>query len=147
MSAQFFSTRSRADFAFSSFVCFRPGGIGKTTLIKEFAALAEQKNLPAFYLDVCNVEPSPQSLLDALRLAMGLDSSVSPVETLATQSTRHIHLIDTLEILAPLDNWLCETFLPQLPEDTLLVLASRDAPSLRGALIWERCSTPSRCVT
>jgi hypothetical protein len=38
-------------------------------------------------------------------------------------------LIDTVEMLAPLDNWLCETFLPQLPEDTLLVLASRDAPS------------------
>jgi len=108
---------------------FDPGGIGKTTLLKEFAALAEHKNLPAFYLDACNVEPSPQSLLDALRLARGLDSSALSVDTLAAQSTRHVLFIDTVEMLAPLDNWLCETFLPQLPEDTLLVLASRDAPS------------------
>ncbi|MEW5717851.1 MAG: AAA family ATPase [Chloroflexota bacterium] len=108
---------------------FGPGGIGKTTLLKEFAALAEQKNLPTYYLDACNLEPSPQSLLDALRAAMGLDGPTSPTQVLANQSTRHILLIDTLEILAPWDNWLCENFLSQLPEDTLLVLASRDAPS------------------
>ena len=108
---------------------FGPGGIGKTTLLKEFAALAEQTNLPAYYLDARNVEPSPQSLLDALRVAMGLDASVSPMQIFATQPVRHILLIDTLEILAPLDHWLCETFLSQLPDNTLLVLANRDAPS------------------
>jgi hypothetical protein len=108
---------------------FGPGGIGKTTLLKEFAALAEQKNCPAFYLDARHVESSSQSLLDALRPAMGLAPSASPIQALATQPARHVLLIDTLELCAPLDNWLCENFLSQLPENTLLVVASRDAPS------------------
>ena len=38
-------------------------------------------------------------------------------------------LIDTYETLAPLDGWLRETFLPQLPQSTLVVLAGRRPPS------------------
>ena len=38
-------------------------------------------------------------------------------------------LIDTYELLAPLDNWLREVFLPQLPENVLVVLAGRNPPS------------------
>jgi len=41
---------------------------------------------------------------------------------------RRVALIDTYETLAPLDGWLRDTFLPQLLENTLVVLAGR-APS------------------
>src|SRR5581483_3010125 len=37
--------------------------------------------------------------------------------------------IDIYENLAPLDNWLRETFLPQLPDSVLVVLSGRDPPS------------------
>jgi hypothetical protein len=38
-------------------------------------------------------------------------------------------LIDTYELLGPLDTWLRELFLPQLPDRTLVVLAGRNPPS------------------
>ena len=41
---------------------------------------------------------------------------------LAAPSRPHVILIDTCETLAPLDGWLRDTFLPQLPENTLVVL-------------------------
>ncbi len=127
--ALFQSALDATNLPFQIIHIFGPGGIGKTTLLKEFAALAEQKNLPTYYLDARTLEPSPPSLFDALRAAMGLDGATSPAQALANQSARHVLLIDTLEVLSPWDNWLCENFLSQLPEDTLLVLASRDAPS------------------
>jgi len=35
--------------------------------------------------------------------------------------------LDTYETLATLDEWLREVFLPQLPENTLIVIAGRHA--------------------
>jgi hypothetical protein len=42
----------------------------------------------------------------------------------------HVILIDTYELLAPLDGWLRESFLPQLPSNVLVVLAGRNRPDL-----------------
>ena len=40
---------------------YGPGGVGKTTLLREFTSLAEQNNIPAFYLDARNLEPTKRS--------------------------------------------------------------------------------------
>ncbi len=47
-------------------------------------------------------------------------------------------IIDTYELLAPLDAWLRETILPQLPATSLVVLAGRTppAPEWRADLAW-----------
>jgi hypothetical protein len=47
-------------------------------------------------------------------------------------------IIDTYETLAPLDSWLRETFLPQLPGQNLVVIAGRypPAPAWRTDLDW-----------
>src|SRR5690606_32926982 len=42
---------------------------------------------------------------------------------------RSVLLLDTYEMLAPLDSWLRDTFLPQLPESCLVVIAGRNQPS------------------
>jgi hypothetical protein len=109
---------------------FGPGGVGKTTLLREFAFLCDELEVTATYLDGRNVEPSPEFFVDALQRAMGLKPNESVMETLADRDGRHVILIDTSEMLAPLDGWLREVFLPQLPGNILFVLAGRNPPPL-----------------
>lgn len=116
---------------------YGPGGIGKTTLLREYARLAEEQDIPTVLLDGRNLDPSPPGFWLALRQAMELEEAVSPLEVLA-QSPRSIVLIDTFETLALLDTWLRETFLPQLPGHSLVVIAGRNspAPAWRSDLDW-----------
>ena len=41
---------------------------------------------------------------------------------------RTVILIDAYEVPMPLDNGLCATFLPQLPDGVMTVLVGRNAP-------------------
>jgi energy-coupling factor transporter ATP-binding protein EcfA2 len=126
----FQSALAAAELPFLVLYVFGPGGVGKTTLLSEFAYLCEQAQAAAIYVDGRNVEPSPESFLNALRLAMDLTPPASPLQFLASQPHRCVILIDTYELLSPLDGWLRQTFLPQLPENVLVVLASCNPPSL-----------------
>lgn len=107
---------------------FGPGGVGKTSLLAEFAQLCRQAGISSTTIDARNVEPSAEAFVQALRLAMGLGSAEAPIQRLAAEPGRHVILIDTYEMLAPLDGWLRDDFLPQLSDDTLVVLAGRNAP-------------------
>jgi hypothetical protein len=106
-----------------------PGGVGKTALLQEFAYLCAQAGTPECYIDGHNLGPSPESLIGALQRAIDLAPPVSPLQTLISQPQRHVILIDTYEALTPLDNWLRSVFLPQLPENVLMVLASTNPPT------------------
>ncbi|MDE3089364.1 MAG: ATP-binding protein, partial [Chloroflexota bacterium] len=137
--ALFQSALSATALPFQVFHIFGPGGVGKTTLLREFALIAADSRIPAFYLDARNLEPSPESFLAALQSAMGLTTAESALHALSSQSARTVLLIDTYETLAPLDTWLRETFLPPLSENTLIVLADRDppAPAWRSDPGWQ----------
>jgi hypothetical protein len=126
----FRSTLAAAELPFLVLYIFGPGGVGKTSLLSEFAHICEQAQTSAIYVDGRNVEPSPESFLNALRLAMGLTPPASLWQFLASQPHCCVLLIDTYEMLSPLDQWLRQTFLPQLPENVLVVLASCNPPSL-----------------
>jgi hypothetical protein len=108
---------------------FGPGGVGKTTLLQELAALCRQHEIAALSLDARNVDPSPPAFILALQLTMGLGPETAPLDALAAQPVRSVIFIDTYEKLNPLDGWLREVFLPQLPENVLLVMAGREALS------------------
>lgn len=109
---------------------YGPGGVGKSALLHTFAQLATEAGRCAIYLDARTVEASPAGFLAGLRQAMGLSSSASS-NTLALpelpKST--LLLIDTYETIIGLDAWLRETLLPQLPENSLVVLAGRNQPA------------------
>src|SRR5690349_10359886 len=121
----FLSALQAPELPFCLLYLFGPGGVGKTTLLKEFAYLVENAGMQAIYLDGRNIEPGPESFVAALRVTMGLAADVSPLEKLAAVAGRRVIFIDTYETLTPLDGWLRESFLPQLPDETLIVLAGR----------------------
>jgi hypothetical protein len=114
-----------------------PGGVGKTALLHEYARMAAEAGRAVGKLDCRNVDVSPAGLQAALRQAMGLLA----VETAANAPdwpVAGVWLIDTYETVAALDAWMRETFLPQLPDRSLVVLAGRNppAPAWRTDLGW-----------
>ena len=65
---------------------YGPGGVGKTTLLQEYARLATDSGRPVVRLDGRNVEPSPPGFLLALRQARGL-AETEPALTIHTGNT------------------------------------------------------------
>ncbi|MGH2557709.1 MAG: ATP-binding protein [Thermomicrobiales bacterium] len=116
---------------------YGPGGVGKTALLREFVRVAAELGRPVVAIDGRNVDPSPPGVLLALRRAMGLPEG-GTVPTALEWPDAGVWLIDTYETLAPLDAWLRETLLPQLPAGSLVVLAGRNppAPAWRTDLDW-----------
>jgi hypothetical protein len=119
-----------ADGGFPFFVLhiFGPGGVGKTSLLREFSYISESKSAQPAYLDARNIEPSPEAFRDAVNAALKIPSGSSPHDHLEERGKRFVLLVDTYETLLPLDTWLRTTFLPELPENILTVLAGRNLP-------------------
>lgn len=107
---------------------FGPGGVGKTTLLQVYAHLAAENGRIVLHLDARDIDPSPQGFLLALSSKIGGDESWLSLERL-TALPPAVLLLDTYERLAPLDNWLRETFLPALPAHLLVIIAGRHLPS------------------
>jgi hypothetical protein len=105
---------------------FGPGGIGKTSLVGEFIATCHHTQIEAIHIDARNVAPSPEAFLNALKASMHLDSQENPLEALASQPHRRVILLDTYEKFEPLDDWLRESFLPQLAGNVIIVMAGRN---------------------
>jgi hypothetical protein len=106
-----------------------PGGVGKTVLLRQFGRLATNARARVIALDGRDLEPSPSGVLGAVRELAGIGDGAALFDALAHQR-RLVLLIDTYEALTPLDTWMRELFLPQLPEASLVVLAGREAPSV-----------------
>ncbi|GAA4462413.1 hypothetical protein [Phytohabitans houttuyneae] len=90
-----------------------PGGVGKTALLAVFAELAAEAGRPVVRVDGRTVRAVSHGISGAV-------GNASPGLVL---------LLDTYELLEPVDEWLRETYLPALPADALVVVAGRNPPS------------------
>ena len=118
---------------------FGPGGVGKTTLLQEFALLAEKHGARPVYVDARHIDLSPDAFIRTLNVALGHNNGIPLPDLLDAAAQRTVILVDTYEVLAPLDSWLRTVFLPQLPDTVLTVLAGRNPPdpAWQGDAGWQ----------
>ncbi|OLB79382.1 MAG: hypothetical protein AUI14_10515 [Actinobacteria bacterium 13_2_20CM_2_71_6] len=93
-----------------------PGGVGKTTLLRQAAWLGQPAGRRVVWLDGRDAGPD---VLGALRQA---------VPDLAGPGL--VLLVDTAEVLGAPDRWLREELLAALPGDAIAVVAGREPPPL-----------------
>jgi hypothetical protein len=99
-------------------------GVGKSALLREFARQCAAQGRPALSLDARDFSPTAQGFQRALCRLAGADGRP---DTLPEQI---VLLIDSYERLAPIDHWLREDFLPQLPYWAIVVLAGNNSPAV-----------------
>jgi hypothetical protein len=104
------------------------GGVGKTALMKAWAGRARQAGWRTARIDGRAVAQSPQAFTDAVTSAGATDGSDSAVD--GADASGLAIFIDTYERLESLDGWLREHYLPSLSAQTLIIIASRQLPSM-----------------
>ena len=124
----FRSALAAADLPFAALHLCGEGGVGKTTLVGEYARIAEESGRAVVRIDGRNIEPSAAGFLIALSLAVGAER-VDVAAVMERWPAAAVLFIDTYERLAALDDWLRENLLPQLPSRSLVVIAGRHDPS------------------
>jgi hypothetical protein len=106
-----------------------PGGVGKTTLLREAAWLGEHSGRVVLWLDGRLDVATPAALLAQLAEVMGTGDA-DPLARLAATS-RALVLVDNVDGLAPLSGWIREDALPRLSSDAVVVAAGRALPAAR----------------
>jgi hypothetical protein len=102
-----------------------PGGIGKSTLLREVGRRAEARGRSPRLVDARELAPVPGELEQALD---GVDAETLPLV-----------MFDTYERMTAAGGYLRQRLLPSLPERSLVILAGRSAPEpewFQGG--WER---------
>ncbi|MBT2409446.1 ATP-binding protein [Streptomyces sp. ISL-12] len=91
-----------------------PGGIGKSMLLRRFAAEARATGRPVLEIDGRTVQPTPEAFEREAGAALTEDGTVL--------------VIDTFERCQGLEGWLRDRFLPRLPDGAVAVIAGRQPP-------------------
>src|SRR5262245_3254527 len=105
------------------------GGVGKSALLAEWVGEAGRAGVLAVRLDGRNIEASPGGFLHAFGETLGLDERESALDRVSRES-EIVVTIDSYDWLTPLDPWVRESFLPQLPAKGVVAFAGRNAPSV-----------------
>lgn len=120
---------------------YGPGGIGKSTLIDQFGMIAEQHETVFMVLDSRDFSHSPEGFCEKLyqlldfpdaddsetvnqSTAGKLSDCLALLFQMATEK-KIVLAIDTYEEMGDLDDWLRDTFLVELPDNIIVVLAGR----------------------
>jgi ATPase family associated with various cellular activities (AAA) len=104
-----------------------PGGQGKTTLAKAYMDICLQEGIPYIHADGRDINASPTHFISALQNLLQTEGDV--FEALQQTDGKRVLFIDTYEKLNPIDDWMRQTFLPQMPENVLTVISGRKAPA------------------
>lgn len=103
-----------------------PGGVGKSSVLDILTDMAAADGATPMRVDGRDVPPDSRALLVAL--AALLDQSDDDPLTALAKVHRPVVLLDTYEMLAPIDDWVRDEFLPALPGDAVVVIAGRQPP-------------------
>jgi len=92
-----------------------PGGIGKSTLIREFVRRGAARGFTTVWVDGRDMPPFPAEV----------DAALAEVKS----SGAALVVFDSYELISSLDMHLRDRVIPELPETTVVVLASRYTPA------------------
>ena len=98
---------------FAVLYIYGPGGIGKSALLHQLADDARQAGRHIVQIDGRLTDSSPPAFA---------------ATAAAARQPGSVLLIDTFERCQALEIWLCQRFLPSLPADCIVVIASRLPP-------------------
>lgn len=98
-----------------------PGGIGKTALLMRLVDLAEAAGVDVRFLDARDLERTPRTL------ASVFDDSGFVARS--DDDRPHLFLLDTAELLAPVEARLRDEILRRASRRSRIVVAGRDAPT------------------
>ncbi|MFD5191932.1 hypothetical protein ACFWMU_28005 [Streptomyces sp. NPDC058357] len=91
-------------------------GVGKSTLLRRFVTEAKEEGRTVRVIDMRSTAPTPEGFLGAL------EAQGAPAGT-------ELLVIDSGELLGPLEAWLRDVFLPGLPADRPVLVGARCPPS------------------
>jgi hypothetical protein len=106
-------------------------GIGKSSLLQAFASRARAQGVRVVRIDCRTVEPTARGLLAELSDALGepLASVEEVAQRLSCLAEPVAIVLDTFESFVLLDTWIRQVFVPSLPVNARLAVASRNPPS------------------
>jgi hypothetical protein len=113
---------------FSALHVHGPGGVGKTSLLQAFGAVAADSGATVARLDGRDLDPAPVSVLEALAKTLAIPAGDGPIG-LSQGGGRLVLLVDAYEQMAALDQWFRARLMPRLPASAIVVIAGRDAPT------------------
>jgi hypothetical protein len=106
-----------------------PAGVGKSTLLREFAEVASDEGIPTLFVDGREMQASPDDFLNVLRAAAEVPPDREVLPFLCESEARRVLQIDNYESLEAIDSWIRDSFVPELPECILVLIAGRKPPA------------------
>lgn len=124
------------DLGFKVLFVYGPGGVGKSTLLDEYAAVAADAGACVVRVDGRDVESTPDGVLEAVAGVLNVPADGGPVQP--PFGERVVLLVDGYERLGPVEGWLCDRLLPRLPASSVTVMAGRlpPRPEWRADAAW-----------
>ena len=106
-------------------------GIGKSSLLDVFATRVRKAGGRVVRIDCRTVEPTVHGFLTELSGALGAPPSTveEVVERLSSFGERIAITLDTFEAFRLMDTWIRHIFIPSLPVNARVAIASRNPPS------------------